>query len=232
MGHEFRIEVQPTPDSCGPACLSSIYRWFNRPLPLDTLIKEIPFLPEGGTFCVYLGIDAIQRGFAARLYSCNLHVLDPSWFPAQPSTLTAKLVASRRQRRGNKERQALEALETFLGLGGQILMEPLTRKLLRKHLRAGSPILTGLSSTFLYQQSRQDPRSGEDDDLAGVPEGHFVVCHGYDPATKNVTVYDPYPDAPFDDAHRYTVHIDRLINAILLGVLTYDATLLVISPRS
>lgn len=196
------------------------------------MIQAIPFLPEGGTFSVYLGIDAIERGFNALLYSCNLNVLDPTWFPARREELGRKLAAAHPFSKRTKQKRAIAAMEKFNQIGGEIRMEPLTRALISKHLRAGSPILTGLSSTFLYSHPRQHPLTGADDDLAGVPEGHFVVCHGYDAHSKLITVFDPYPDAPLATNHRYTVHIDRLINAILLGVLTYDATLLVISPRS
>ena len=91
----FKIEAQPTPDSCGPSCLQAVYRWFNQPVTIDELIQAIPSLPEGGTLSVYLGIDAIERGFDALLYSCNVHVLDPTWFPTNQEQLGAKLAAVR-----------------------------------------------------------------------------------------------------------------------------------------
>jgi hypothetical protein len=226
----FSISRQKTPTSCGPTCLNAVYAWFERPVAVERLIEEIPSLPDGGTYAVYLGIDALRRGYKALIHSWNLHLLDPSWFPPKKEVLLEKLSSSRAYRKGKKERKALEALETYIELGGEISMEPLTRELLRRHLIKGRPVLTGLSSTFLYQQVRQIPSTGEDNDLEGEPEGHFVVCHGYNRAEKKVTVHDPYPNTPFPTQHRYEVHIDRLINAILLGVLTYDANLLVISP--
>jgi hypothetical protein len=39
-------------------------------------------------------------------------------------------------------------------------------------------------------------------------------------------------DNPVAAGHRYHVRVDRLINAILLGIVTYDANLLVIQPRT
>jgi hypothetical protein len=47
-----------------------------------------------------------------------------------------------------------------------------------------------------------------------------------------VLVADPMYDNPVSKTHRYEVSIDRLINAILLGILTQDANLLVIQPTS
>lgn len=227
----LRVAPQPTPTSCGPTCLHGVYRSLGLEVSLDELIREIPSVSGGGTLAVLLGIDALSRGFEARLYSCNLRVLDPTWFPSKRALLLEKLAASRRVRAHPKERHELGALHRFVDRGGELRMEPLTRELLRRHLCHHEPVLTGLSSTFLYRDPRQDPETGEPDDLGGKSEGHFVVLSEYDRATKLVTVHDPWPHTPFEDPHRYHVHIDRLISAILLGVLTFDANLLVLRSR-
>lgn len=222
------VERQPTPTSCGPTCLHAIYRWYHEVISLAELIPAIPSLHGGGTLAVHMGIDALSRGYQADLYSSNLRVLDPSWFPGTSTSIAGKLQASRRVRSNKKERLELSALETFVTNGGNLVMTALTRALLRKHLLLGRPILAGLSATFLYWVAREISKTGKPDDLAGNPEGHFVVLHGYDSSSKMVTVHDPYPDAPFDGDHQYMVHIDRLLNAILLGILTHDSNILVI----
>lgn len=175
-----------------------------------------------------MGVDALERGYRADFYSCNLRVLDPSWFPGTAASLIEKLSASRKVRRSKKERFELEALESYVLKGGNLKMEALTRALIRNHLLHGHPILAGVSATFLYNEAREVPETGKPDDLGGKPEGHFVVLHGYESASRHVTVYDPYPKAPLSVDHRYSVHIDRLINSILLGVLTHDANILII----
>ena len=43
---------------------------------------------------------------------------------------------------------------------------------------------------------------------------------------------DPYEPNPFAHGLYYEVSLKRLIGAIFLGVLSYDAKLLVIEPRS
>ncbi len=225
------VEPQPTETSCGPTCLRGVYQWFGLDVPLDDLIEAVPSVTGGGTLAVMLGIDALRRGFQARLYSCNLRVLDPSWFPGKRDAILAKLAASHERRRKPKEREELRALHTFITLGGDLRMEPLSRDLLRGHLRENQPVLTGLSASFLYRDRRTHPETGEPDDLAGSPEGHFVVLSGYDPVGRKVLVGDPWPHSPFEDPHRYEVPIDRLLNAILLGVLTSDAKLLVLSAK-
>jgi len=225
-----RVEPQPTDSSCGPTCLQAVYRHFGLEVDLAGLIERIPSVPGGGTLAVMLGVDALRRGFAATLQTCNLRVLDPTWFPAKPAVLAARIEASLAVRRHRKERQELQALREFIDLGGEVRMEPLTRELLRQHLVEGCPVLTGLSATFLYRDRRVNPATNHYDDLGGDPQGHFVVLSEYNRGTKQVTVHDPWPQSPFDDPHRYHVHIDRLINAILLGVLTFDANLLAIKP--
>ena len=64
----------------------------------------------------------------------------------------------------------------------------------------------------------------------GEPAGHFVVLHGYDLRARQVTVADPLADNPGFDSQRYSASMSRLVPSIMLGVLTYDANLLVIKP--
>jgi hypothetical protein len=45
-----------------------------------------------------------------------------------------------------------------------------------------------------------------------------------------VDVADPLVNRPDFDSHLYSVAVDRVIGAILLGVLTYDANLTVLRP--
>ena len=75
------------------------------------------------------------------------------------------------------------------------------------------------------------PETDETDDIRGEPLGHFVVLHGYDKREQTVRVADPYELNPLGGGQGYTVPMNRLLNAILLGVLTYDANLLIIRPN-
>ncbi|HXV61046.1 MAG TPA: peptidase-C39 like family protein, partial [Vicinamibacteria bacterium] len=61
--------------------------------------------------------------------------------------------------------------------------------------------------------------------------GHFVVVCGYEPSTQSVRIADPLLPNPMADGQYYTVGMNRLIGAIYLGVLTYDANFLVVEPR-
>jgi hypothetical protein len=46
-----------------------------------------------------------------------------------------------------------------------------------------------------------------------------------------VTLADPYLKNPLSSRRLYAVTLDRLVNAILLGVLTYDGNLLIVWPE-
>ena len=58
---------------------------------------------------------------------------------------------------------------------------------------------------------------------------HFVVLRGME--RKRVFVADPYHDNPMAEGRTLDASVGRVINSILLVIVTYDANLLVISPK-
>jgi len=120
----------------------------------------------------------------------------------------------------------------FLRLGGDVRMEDMTGNLLRRYLKRSIPILTGLSATYLYNERREFGDRSAPDDVRGLPQGHFVVLCGYDAVERTVLVADPLESNPLSPgANRYDVDLDRLMCAIMLGIVTYDANLLIIRPK-
>ncbi len=225
---QLELEILPQPDdtTCGPTCLHAVYRYYDDELPLDQVIAETPRLSKGGTLAVMLACHALRRGYRATIYTFNLEVFDPTWF-AQHENLVEKLQAQMKAKESAKLRTASQQYIEFLRLGGQLKLRDLNANLIRRYLKRGIPILTGLSSTFLYQSERER-HDLVPDDVAGLPTGHFVVLCGYDKHDGQVNVADPYLPNPLGEAHHYEVGLDRLVCAILLGVLTYDANLLII----
>lgn len=224
------VQAQPTDTSCGPTCLQAVYSFHGDDVTVEQLINEVPTVEGGGTVGVHLGLHALQRGYEAILYTYNLKIFDPSWFHPRQLDIAEKLREQLRHR-GGKRRQIIQACLEFVEHGGRVLYEDLTGALIRKHLVWGEPILTGLSATFLYRTCREIPDTGEDNDIRGEPLGHFVVLKGYRTKRQKVLVADPYEANPLSPQRDYEVPMNRLINAILLGVLTYDANLLIIRPR-
>jgi hypothetical protein len=56
------------------------------------------------------------------------------------------------------------------------------------------------------------------------------VLGSYDKERGEVLVADPLEDRPGFESHVYTVGVQRVLGAILLGVLTHDANLVVLRP--
>lgn len=228
---ELTILPQPDDTSCGPTSLHAVYRFYNLEVELAQLIADISSLETGGTLAVYLGIDALQRGMEATLYSYNLKMFDPTWAGLAPSALIDKLEQQQEFKKKKRFLQASQAYITFLRLGGRILFDQLSPHLLENILRLFTPILTGLSATFLYNSMREITRGKRShyDDIAGEPVGHFVVLTDY-MAIDMVRIADPYSGNPLCDSQYYTLPVQRLINAIHLGSMTYDANLLIVQP--
>jgi len=233
---ELEVSAQPTDDTCGPTALHGVYRYWKDSISLNQVIAEVPSLQDGGTVAALLGTHALSRGYRAVLNTCDLRVFDPTWFQSTGKSLPAKqlhekLIAQAKAKPNAKFRFVTEAYSGFLAAGGEIRFAPPSNRLLTKILRRGTPILVGLSATFLYQAMRERREDCVDDDVAGYPLGHFVVLHGYDPTQRIVHVADPYEGNPGFDSRRYEVPLARLVASILLGAITYDGNMLVIEPK-
>lgn len=226
---ELEIVNQPDDYTCGATCLQSIYRYHGDRIELEDVIRDVEHLEEGGTLGVFLGCHALRRGYKVTLHSYNLQVFDPTWHSLSQAELSEKLARQMSFKHQRKLKIASQAYLEFITLGGEIRLSELSPKLVRRYLTGNVPIIAGLSSTYLYQSAREYGPQGEYDDVRGVPGGHFVVLCGYDTDSRDVRVADPYNLNPGGKGRYYDVGINRLICSILLGVLTYDANLLVIS---
>lgn len=231
MKSRLRLQMLAQPDdvTCGPTCLQAVYDYYGDALALTEVIREVEMIEGGGTMAVMLGRHALRRGYRATIITYNLHMWDPTWF-REGIDLAAKLRQQAEVKSERKLRRATRAYLDFLFLGGRIKHQELNPGVLRHYLKRGTPILTGLSSTYLYSAVREMPDDNSDNDIAGEPVGHFVVLSGYDMENRTVTVADPFEDNPLHSTTYYEVGIDRVIGAILLGIVTYDANLLIIEP--
>lgn len=220
---------QPTETTCGPTCLHALYRYWGSDEALEKVIGRTRALEHGGTFAVFLACDALAHGFQATIYTYNLTVFDPTWF-REPAAIPGKLKAQLATKQDPRLAHATEGYLEFLRLGGRLRFTDLSPPLVRGLLRRGIPIITGLSSTFLYRTAREYGEFDEPDDVRGTPAGHFVVIAGYHRRERRVLVADPYGPHPYGATHDYWIRMDRVMNAVLLGIVTHDANLLVIAP--
>jgi hypothetical protein len=228
----FDIAAQPDMTTCGPTCLHAVYSYFGDEVPLSQVVAETPQLREGGTLAVLLGCHALQRGYKATIYTYNLHLFDPTWFRPGGPDLAERIRAQMEVKDDPKLQFASRGYLDYLARGGTVRMQDMTGHLLRRYLKKSVPVLAGLSATYLYNEPRERGVPSVTDDVRGVPQGHFVVLCGYDSDERTVLVADPLEPNPLSqDEQKYVVELDRLMCAIMLGIVTYDANLLVIQPR-
>lgn len=233
METRLHLDIQPQPDdsSCGPTCLHAVYRYFGDSVDLHQVIKEVDTLEGGGTLAVLLACHALKRGYNAKIYTYNLHVFDPSWFKEKVD-IKDRLQKQMKAKKIPKLRQASKAYLEFLERGGTLGFQDLTSALIIKYLSKHIPILTGLSATYLYRSEREVGATNTHDDIKGEPAGHFVVLSGFRRQHRDVLVADPYQANPMSQTHYYLIDVERIICAILLGILTYDANFLIITPQN
>jgi hypothetical protein len=231
MESRLGVEILPQPDdwTCGPTCLHAVYQYYQDAIALEQVVAEVGRLESGGTLAVLLGCHALQRGYSAVLYTYNLQVFDPTWFSPHVRDVPERLRQQALHKDSPRLRAATLAYLEFLERGGRLEFRDLNPALIRLLLRDG-PVLAGCSATYLYRCARE--RDDIYDDIRGEPSGHFVILSGYNRVAREVLVSDPMVPNPASDKCQYWVAVDRLICAVLLGALTYDANMLIIQPRA
>jgi hypothetical protein len=226
----LRIAEQPTETTCGPTALQAVYGFYDDDVSLEDVTAEVPELENGGTLGVLLATHALRRGYRVRIYTYNLNLFDPTWFRAR-DRLPERLALQAKTKKDPKVLEGSRHYLEYLQLGGDLRFEELTEDLLQRLLARNFPVLTGLSATYLYGTSRELPDCTPDD-VAGDPVGHFVVLSGYDATRGTLLVSDPYGRNPWSRSRQYHIAVERVIGAILLGALTYDANLVIVRKRS
>ena len=231
----MKVKILPQPDdvTCGPTSLHAIYHHFGYNIPLPKLISEIEMLEGGGTLGVFLGLDALRRGFNATIHSVNLQIFDPTWVDLSMDELHQKLELEFAAKKKNKLRIAIKAYLRFIEAGGIVSLKDLKPGLLDRYFKKDIPVIAGVSTTFLYQSKREYTNAENMsvfDDIHGEPMGHFIVIYG-EKEEKKFLVADPDHTNPIAHNNYYAVERNRLVHSILLGILTYDSLILAIQPK-
>lgn len=234
---ELQIHSQPDDETCGPSSLHAIYNYYGLTISLEKVIRTVARSISGGTLAPMLGQDALKRSFKTRIYVTNVNIFDPSWFVhgvGNSNKLIDKLRTQLEYKNSPDIVQESHSYIDYLALGGEICFKTITVQLLKEYLIRNIPILTGLNATYLYHSPRAtytEEGEGAYDDVRGTPCGHFVVLCGYDNKNRLIVVADPGQTNPLSKDNYYKVSSPRLIYAIMLGVPTFDANLLIIQPQ-
>ena len=224
------ILTQPDELTCGPTCLHAVYRYYGDDISLDQVIAEVPMLESGGTLGVWLACHALKRGYRATTFTFKLQLFDPSWFQPGAPDIVERLEAQLEVKDDPRLHTATHAYLEYFRLGGKLKLADLTPALIRRYLKRQLPVITGLSATFLYRSTREFGDNCDYDDVRGEPSGHFVVLCGYDSQTRETLIADPLHTNPMGVGQVYRSPINRVINSVLLGVLTYDGNLIILEP--
>lgn len=231
---QLPLEIQPQPDesTCGPTCLEAVYRYWGAGDDLREVIRRTQRFEQGGTVAVFLACDALRRGFRATIYTYNLMLFDPTWF-IRGADIAERLKQQLSMKPDPRLHFITQGYLDFLELGGRLRYLTLSSTLIVGPLRRHLPIITGLSSTYLYNAPREYGPNDRPDDIRGTPSGHFVVIAGYDRPGHKVLVADPYQPNPHrrGSSLAYWVNMDRVLGSVLLGMVTHDANLLFIHPH-
>lgn len=228
---DFDIEAQPDEVTCGPTCLHALYNYYKDPISLLDVIQQTRSLRGGGTLAVLLAIHALKRGYKATIFTYDLKVFDPSWFKYQPIKMVRVLKEQMKVKASRKKLMvASKGYIKFLELGGELRYAELDDQLVKEYIARSIPVLTGLSATYLYGTPREISDNTYDS-IKGDPAGHFVVINGYDDKKNWAYLADPMTPNPLNKGRIYGVNFNRLINSIMLGIITYDANLLIIEPK-
>lgn len=229
---DFDIEAQPDEVTCGPTCLHALYNYYKDPISLTEVIQQTRSLRGGGTLAVLLAIHALKRGYKATIFTYDLNVFDPSWFKYPPIKMVRVLKEQMKVKASRKKLMvASKGYIKFLELGGELRYAELDDHLVKKYIARSVPVLTGLSATYLYGTPREISDNTYDS-IKGDPVGHFVVINGYDDEKNLAYLADPMTPNPLNNGRIYSVNFNRLINSIMLGIITYDANLLIIEPKN
>ena len=231
----IKINTQPDDETCGPTCLHAIYKHYGYDISLKEVVKTVKRSASGGTLAPYLGLHALERGFTASVLINNMDIFDPSWFEHSEASvnLSVKLAEQLKYKDDEGIKQSSLAYQDFLAAGGIIKFKFLSVELLKEYFSYNLPLITGLSATYLYNSPREIYEDGiaKFDDIRGTPCGHFVIIAGFDETHNQIVVVDPHRENPLSRNNYYNVSSHRLINAILMGMITYDANLLIIQPK-
>lgn len=235
---DIQINTQPDDSSCGPTSLHAVYKFYGKEFTVKQLIKEVTGVSGGGTIAPNLGVHALNTGFKAKIYAYNLNVFDPTWFHPKALSneeLKRKLKQQLKFKKNPKLVETVNAYHDFIDMGGDVLFKDLNVDLLKHYFSQNIPIIVGLSATYLYRCAREYENAqgvAIYDDLEGEPCGHFVVLCGYDETNRHIIVADPHRQNPISGNNYYKVSVGRLINSIMLGLITYDGNMLIIEPNS
>jgi hypothetical protein len=220
---ELQRYTQKTGSDCGPTSLWMVTSFWGGTLSYDDVMKHFTILPGIGVYDSHIAMAAMDLGYKATIISYNYRVLHPLWHGLSGDQLVAKLESYLPKITNQKDEVSVTGYIDYLKRKGEITFQPLSRELIVSYLIKGIPVIVSLDVEYLYKgMTTTDPF---------LPEHwtHAVVVHGYNPASDEFVVSDPWPQIPLSHTDgRYTLSSARLITAILLAFQINDGFMVVV----
>jgi hypothetical protein len=219
--------TQKSGNDCGPACLWMVTGFWGGTETHADVMKHFTILAGIGVYDSHIAMAAMDLGYRATIISYNYRVLHPLWHELPGDQLQAKLESYLPKIKNQKDKVSATGYIDYLKRKGEIKFPPLSRELIVSYLLKGVPVIVSLDVEYLYKGGTTiDPF---------VPEHwtHAVVVHGYNPATDEFEVADPWPQIPLPHkGGHYTLPAARLITAILLAFQINDGFMVVVEKKS
>lgn len=216
----------------GAETLRGIYAYYGEDISMDDLVVSTTRFSNRRLRPLALAIDALERGYAVTVHCCDTRIFDLSWMGLVSSELKEKLEYHKSKADSVHLTQTFDAYIQILEKGGTIDLSEINRAVIRKAVELKAPIIAAVSATHLFHSKREYLDSKDRpvlDDAKGKTAGHLVAVTAW--VGKEITLHDPYLANPITGKAKYKVYISRLMRSILLGVLSYDAQMVVITKK-
>jgi len=224
--------------NCGPFSLTQVFWYFNKNISPKKIVREIKRLASGGTCDSFLGLYAIKEGFKSEIIPYNINIFDPTWKDISSLDLIDKLEKRMKFEINKNLRERISGYINFLKRGGKIIFKPLSILTVLSYLKKGIPLISSLSLTALYEESRMVIYKRKNiikwyhDDVKGESVGHFVVISGYDHKKKLFKIKDSWHEIPynFSKTGDYVVNIEHFFYSMMMGCLTGGGSFTIVYP--
>jgi hypothetical protein len=217
--HHKIKRYEQTDLNCGPNSLAQLLSFYGDNTTPEEIVAKTNMIDDLGVFDAQLGVTAIKFGYKVRITPQNLCAFDPTWYELSNAELISKLRNFSRKITDELLKIDIDAFISFLKLGGQIDLRPISKELLITKLKK-YPILVGLCSTYLWREKRPNRWDRR------FRYSHSVIVNGYDPMGDKFFITDPWHSIPRSKTGFYQIKSDELIAAIFLAEATYSATVM------
>lgn len=208
-------------NTCGHSCLQEVLAYYRDKRSLGSILKEVKMIKGTGITVPQIAEYAVRQGYKTRLYLYSFANIDPTWKSLSKKQIVNKLKKRIKyvQKAGRKDyiggyvrpwdELSCKSLLSFIKLGGELIITPITKELIISHLKKKMPVIVCLNSTAHFGEKRE--YDGKWDDIKGKCTGHFVVVAGY----RDGKFYVINTDSKWRLAKEYYCNEDKLMNDVL-----------------